>query len=310
MLPAVTLPRPMQESGVINKGGTAGFLGKAYEPYYLFPPGSDLKQDKMENLKIDDFSLRMEVSNRRLDKRRTLRQQLDAEMPEVEKAVKRFALDKYYTQATDILLSGRARNALDLSKESTKTRDRYGRFTFGQSCLLARRLIEAGTRFVQVNWPSVANDDPKNASFDTHYDQFLSLKDKHGPKLDTALSALLEDLGNRGMLADTLVVAIGEFGRSPRYGVGTSGNFNAPDGRDHWPYCYTAVVAGAGVRPASIYGKSDATGSAPKDKPAHPAQLLATVYYSLGIDPSQMVRNHLNQPRELVQAEPLLGLFS
>ncbi len=119
--------------------------------------------------------------------------------------------------------------------------------TFGQGLLLSRRLIEAGTRFVQMNWPAVANGNPEVDSWDTHAANFGPLKNLHCPKLDRGLSALLEDMDDRGMLKETLVVAIGEFGRSPRIGVSTSGNSNAPDGRDHWPYCYSGVVAGCGI---------------------------------------------------------------
>ena len=130
-------------------------------------------------------------------------------------------------------------------------RERYGMHTFGQSLLMARRLIEAGTQFVQVNWPSVANGNPETDSWDTHAANFGPLKNLHCPKLDRGLSALLEDMDQRGLLKETLVVAIGEFGRSPRIGVSTSGNSNAPDGRDHWPYCYSAVVAGCGIARAA-----------------------------------------------------------
>jgi uncharacterized protein (DUF1501 family) len=110
-------------------------------------------------------------------------------------------------------------------------------------------------------------------------------------------------------LKETIVIAIGEFGRSPRLGVSTSGNSNSPDGRDHWPYCYTSLVAGAGIQRGTVYGKSDATGSSPAENPVHPIQMLATIYHALGIDPHTIVYNHLNQPRELVQAEPVLPLF-
>src|SRR5207302_896083 len=207
VLPFVELPRPLQESGVIGKGGAAGFLGKAF----------------------------------------------------------------------------------DLEKESDKTRERYGRTTFGQGLLLSRRLIEAGTRFVQMNWPAVANGNAEVDSWDTHAANFGPLKNLHCPILDRSLSALLEDMSQRGLLKDTMVVAVGEFGRSPRMGVSTSGNTNSPDGRDHWPYCYTALVAGAGVKRGEVYGKSDATGSAPTENPVHPTDLLATAYYALGIDPAMEV---------------------
>ena len=161
-----------------------------------------------------------------------------------------------------------------------------------------------------MNWPSVANGNPEIDAWDTHASNFKPLKNLHCPKLDKALSALLEDLNERGLLEETLVVAVGEFGRSPRLGVSTSGNTNAPDGRDHWPYCYTAMIAGAGIPGGQLYGSSDETGSAPKDKPVHPNNLLATVYFTLGINPEMEVLNHLGQPRELVKGQPVLDLWS
>lgn len=302
MLPFVMLPRPLQESGVIGKGGTAGFLGAAHDPYYFY-------QDPAKEIKLDDLTLRKDVSKDRLSRRARLLDQVNAAMPEIEKAVENYALDNYYQKAFDLILSGRARDAFDLTQESDKMRDRYGRHTFGQGCLLARRLIEAGTRFVQMNWPAVANGDPNTDAWDTHAANFGPLRNLHCPKLDSGLSALLEDLDQRGLLEKTLVVAVGEFGRSPKLGVSTSGNGNAPDGRDHWPYCYTGLVAGAGIRRGALYGKSDATASSPAENPVHPTQLLATIYHALGINPHGIVYNHLNQPRELVQADPIPALF-
>src|SRR5436853_1392498 len=253
MLPFVMLPRPLQESNVIGKGGTAGFLGPAFDPYYFY-------QDPAKEIKLDDLSLREGISKERMERRETLLKKVEDAMPEIEKAVSNYALDKYYRKAFDLVLSGRARNAFDLAQEPDKMRERYGRHTFGQGCLLARRLIEAGTKFVQMNWPAVANGDPKVDAWDTHAANFGPLREIHCPKLDSGLSALLEDMDQRGMLKETMVIAIGEFGRSPRLGVSTSGNSNAPDGRDHWPYCYSAVVAGAGISRARQYGESDATG--------------------------------------------------
>src|SRR5205085_2623806 len=182
-------------------------------------------------------------------------------MPAVEKAVSKYDLDEYYSKALSLVLSGRARDAFDLSKEKKETRDRYGRNTFGQCCLLARRLIEAGTRFVEVNWPKVANSD--NHSWDTHTGLSKRLKDQAAPMFDAGLSALIADLDERGLLQDTLVVAVGEFGRSPQRGVSTSGNENQDDGRDHLPYCYTACLVCAGIKRAFVYGQSDKTASAP-----------------------------------------------
>jgi hypothetical protein len=302
MLPFVMLPRPLQESNVIGKGGTAGFLGAAFDPYYFY-------QDPAKEVKIDDLAMRKGVSKERMERRETLLRQVDSAMPEIEKAVESYALNAYQQKAFDLILSGRARDAFDLVKEPDKVRDRYGRHTFGQGLLLARRLIEAGTRVVQMNWPAVANGDPKVDAWDTHAANFGPLRELHCPKLDSGLSALLEDMDQRGLLKETLVVAIGEFGRSPRLGVSTSGNGNSPDGRDHWPYCYTALVAGAGIQRGALYGKSDATASSPAENPVHPTQILATIYHALGINPKTTIYNHLNQPRELVQADPVTALF-
>ena len=302
VLPFVELPRPLQESSVIGKGGAAGFIGKAFDPYRLY-------QDPNEAIQLDDLELRREVPAQRLQRRFDLLRGINGSMPALEKAVDSYALDKYYQNAFDLVLSGKARNAFDLSLESDEMRDRYGRFTFGQGALMARRLIEAGTRMVQLNWPSVANGDPETTAWDTHASNFGPLRDLHCPKLDRALSSLLTDMDEKGLLDETLIVAVGEFGRSPRLGVSTSGNTNSPDGRDHWPYCYTAMVAGAGIPGGRLYGESDATASSPKDKPVHPNDLLATIYYALGVDPNQEIHNHLNQPRDLVKGKPLQDLW-
>jgi hypothetical protein len=307
MLPFVMMPRPLQESNVVNKAGTAGFLGRAFDPYYLFPPGDDMDMEKMSRVNVDDLKLREEVSLPRLERRARLRDLVTAQMPEIEKAVQKYDLNSYYDTALNLISSGRARDAFDLSKEPSELRDRYGRNTFGQCCLLARRLVEAGTRVVEVIWPKVANSD--NHSWDVHSGLSDRMRKQSAPMLDGGLSALIADLDDRGLLQETLVVAIGEFGRSPQRGVSTSGNSNSDDGRDHWPYCYTACVAGAGIRRGSVHGKSDQTASSPVDHAVHPIELVATMYYALGINPATIVYNHLNQPRELVKAEPVTALF-
>jgi hypothetical protein len=308
MLPFVTMPRPLQESNVVNKGGTAGFLGRAYDPYYLFPPGDDMDMAKMSRIKVDDLKLRPEVSSARLERRAALREVIQEGLPAIEKATAKYDLDEYYSKALSLVISGRARDAFDLSKETAATHERYGKNTFGQCCLLARRLVEAGTRFVEVNWPKIANSD--NHSWDVHTGLSTRMKNQSAPMLDAGLSALVADLDERGLLSETLVVAVGEFGRSPQRGVSTSGNENNDDGRDHWPYCYTACIAGAGVKRGFVYGKSDKTGSSPLENPVHPKELLAMIYHSIGINPATIVYNHLNQPRELVQAEPVMGVLA
>jgi len=308
MLPYVMLPRPLQESNVVGKGGTAGFLGRAYDPYYLYPPGDDMDMKKMDKISTDDLKLREEVTSTRLERRAKLRTVIDEGMPELEKATAKYDLDEYYGKALGLVISGRARKAFDLGQESKEMREKYGMNTFGQSCLLARRLIEAGTRFVEVNWPKVANSD--NHSWDVHTGLTTRMKTQSAPMLDAGLSALIADLDEKGMLSETLVVAIGEFGRSPQRGVSTSGNDNNDDGRDHWPYCYTGVIAGAGIKRGLVYGKSDKTASAPTENPVHPKDLLATIYHSVGINPATMIMNHLNQPRELVQGEVVTGILA
>jgi hypothetical protein len=307
MLPFVMLPRPLQESNVVGKGGTAGFLGKAYDPYTLYPDGDDMDMEKMDRIKIDDLQLQPQVFADRLRRRAKLRDIVNQGMPAIDKAVANYQLDEYYDQALNLIVSGRAREAFALEREPDSVRDRYGRHTFGQSCLLARRLVEAGTRVVEVVWPKIANSD--NHSWDHHVDLTKRMKTQSAPMLDSGLSALIEDLDSRGLLEETLVVAVGEFGRSPQKGVSTSGNGNSADGRDHWPYCYTAVVAGAGTKRGYVHGKSDRTASAPLEDPVHPAELLASIYHAFGIAPDTIVYNHLNQPRELVKAEAVTSLF-
>jgi uncharacterized protein (DUF1501 family) len=307
MLPFVMMPRPLQESGVVGKAGTAGFLGRAFDPYYLFPPGDDFDVKKMDRVRADDLSIRPELSVERLSSRAKLREEIDGQMPAIEKATAKFDLDEYTDKAMSLVLSGRARKSFDLDDEPAELRDAYGRNQFGQCCLLARRFIEAGSRVVQVNWPKVANSDFH--SWDMHVDLPTRMP-LAAPMLDAGLATLLDDLDQRGMLATTLVVAVGEFGRSPKRGVSTSGNQNNASGRDHWPYCFTAVVAGGGMKRGHVHGESDANGSAPVKDPVHPTQLVASIYRALGIDPGTIVMNHLNQPRELVQAQPIDALFA
>jgi uncharacterized protein (DUF1501 family) len=161
---------------------------------------------------------------------------------------------------------------------------------------------------VEVIWPKVANSD--NHSWDVHVDLSKRMRDQSAPMLDSGISTLFADLDDRGLLDETLVVVVGEFGRSPQRGVSTSGNGNSDDGRDHWPYCYTGIIGGGGAKRGHVFGKSDATASAPVEDPIHPNELLASMYHALGINPETIVYNHLNQPRELVQAKAVTKLFA
>lgn len=262
---------------------------------------------KMDRINVSDLKLRPEVFSVRLQRRAALRDVINAQMPTLNAAVENYQMDSYFDQALSLIVSGKAREAFRISDESDELRDRYGRNTFGQSCLLARRLVEAGTRVVEVVWPKIANSD--NHSWDQHADLSKRMKNQSAPMLDAGLSTLIQDLDERGMLDETLLVAVGEFGRAPQRGVSTSGNGNSDDGRDHWPYCYTSVIAGAGTKRGYVHGRSDATASAPLENPVHPAELLATIYHAFGIDPETIVYNHLNQPRELVKGKAVTALF-
>ena len=209
--------------------------------------------------------------------------------------------------------SARAARAFRLDEEHAATRAAYGPTRFGQSCLLGRRLVESGVRFVQVTWPARSDDEPApgpDGSWDTHRNNFPMLRDHRCPVFDQSTAALISDLAARGLLEETLVVAVGEFGRSPRIGAPTTMNVG-PGGRDHWPHCYTALVAGGGVAGGQVYGESDARGAFPKTNPVHPFDLIATVYHALGIDPGLRFLDMLNRPRRLVDhGDPILDLLS
>jgi hypothetical protein len=295
----VMLPKPLRDESRLHKGGTAGYLGKAHDPFFFF-------QDPNDTLRPEEFQLPSYLSVERFHGRVELRAQLDRARRLFESAPGPQSLDVAYHKAFDLLLSGRVREALDLEREKRELRDRYGRHTFGQSLLLARRLIEAGTRFVQVNWPS---GPPGLDSWDCHRDLSKVVRDLHGPKLDRALSTLCIDLHERGLLSETLVVALGEFGRSPRMGISTSGNSNSPDGRDHWPHCYAVLLAGGGISGGMTYGKSDRCGAAPQENPVCLIELVATIYHVVGIAPATEVLNHLQQPKPLIDARPVYDLL-
>ena len=230
-------------------------------------------------------------------------------MPVIDKAVSQYNLNEHYDpssqprrfRASSRGIRHRSGNRAPLEKCTGET-------PLGKAAFLARRLVEAGTRVVEVIWPKVANSD--NHSWDVHKGLPKRMKDQSAPMLDAGLSGLIADLDERGILDETLVVCVGEFGRSPQMGISTSGNGNSADGRDHWPYCYTGVVAGAGIKRGYVHGESDKTGSAPIDKPIHPRELLASIYHSFGINPETIVYNHLNQPRELVKAQATTELFA
>jgi hypothetical protein len=289
----------IKEGAVSGVGQGAGLLGAAYDPFTTY-------EDPTQPLRLESLTLPSDVTLGRLQARIDLRGNLSANNR------KSSSLDAFYGKAFSLIESPRAVGAFQLDRESLRLRDRYGNTRFGQSCLLSRRLIESGTRFVQVNWPSGSDTEPEpgpDGSWDTHRNNFPMLKDWRCPVFDQSVSALIDDLHQRGLLDSTLVLAIGEFGRSPKIGSPTTNNVG-PGGRDHWPSCYTALIAGGGVQPGQVYGSSDRNGAYPNKSPVHPYDVIATIYHALGIDLAIQYRDTLDRPRGLIEhGEPILGLF-
>jgi uncharacterized protein (DUF1501 family) len=214
-------------------------------------------------------------------------------------------VDAQRRQALDLVLSPEARRAFDLSQEDPKVRDRYGRFEMGQVLLLARRLVEAGVRFVTANAVADALDTglASYQIWDTHHDHFR-LYDHHlMPELDQAVSALLEDLWQRGLLEETLVLVSGEFGRTPKI------NNNRGGGRDHWPRAYSALLAGGGIRGGQVYGRTDSVAGTVQDSPMRPDDLAATLYEALGIPADTILIDAFQRPRRITEGEPVTALF-
>lgn len=311
----VTICGPTKEAAVVGLGQGAGLLGGAFDPYQMY-------DDPTKPIKLEVFSLPGDVTLERLKDRVDLRHLIDTSAgalnphPRAGGDRQRIsgadAFDAYYQKALGIIQSNAAVRAFRLEEETVKVRERYGMTRFGQSCLLARRLIEAETRFVQLTWPARSDDEPvpgPDGSWDTHRNNFPTLRNDRCPIFDHSLSALIEDLDARGLLEKTLLVAVGEFGRSPKIGAATTNNVG-PGGRDHWPDCYSALIAGGGVRPGEAYGESDRFGAYPKTNPVHPYDLISTIFYALGIDPATEYLDTLNRPRRLVDhGSPVLGLF-
>lgn len=252
---------------IVGYGG--GQWGKAYDPFMV----SCSEQGQVD---IPALNLIEGLSPDRLTDRRALLAELDR----AERRLDESKLDDWnrtYASAYALLTSPDARQALDLSRESPATREAYGQTSFGQSCLLARRLVEAEVPYVQVNWSQYVEAMTPNCDFgwDTHIYNFELLADRHGPIFDRAFSALLDDLGQRGLLQSTLVVAMGEFGRTPR--------INGQAARDHWPQCYFSLWAGGGVQPGRVIGESDKLGQEPVTSPISPVMVGTTICELAGI---------------------------
>jgi hypothetical protein len=268
----VILPEPMGPTGGnMPHGQDAGFLGKSYDPFVLNADPSK------PNFKVPDLLPPRELGEVRLERRRSLREVVDSAVKNFEASESARLMDQNFAQAYKLMTSTAAREAFALEQEPTKVRERYGMTRFGQCCLLARRLVERGVRFVTINTFITVFDE---ITWDIHgskpFTSIAGMKDIVAPMYDQGYSALIEDLHQRGMLDDTMVCNLAEFGRTPR--------INPAGGRDHWPQCWTVYFAGGGVKGGRVIGKSDDIAAYPVERPVTPAEVVATIYHSLGVD--------------------------
>jgi hypothetical protein len=296
--PFVVLPGPIGSTGVsVSHGQSAGYLGPEHDPFFLFGGA------RTPSLAIAACAAGDGVDPARLPSRNALVAAVDDAQRRFD-TIHRRGPSVAAEQAFGQLFAERAKQAFDIANERDSVRLRYGMSTFGQSCLLARRLVEHGVRLVTVNmFDTVFNEitwdcHADGASLATCLDDY---KEILCPMFDRAYTALLEDLQQRGLLSNTLVLAMGEFGRTPL--------LNPRGGRDHWPGCWTILFAGGGVRGGQVVGCSDATGSEPKDRPASPEEVAATVYEAMGIDGNTALPGPDHRPVPLVQAAPITELF-
>jgi hypothetical protein len=297
--PHVLLPRPIGNTGGgLPHGQSAGYLGKTFDPFVLNADPSD------PNFKVPDLLPPDYVTAVRESRRRSLREAIDGSVKAFETSPDARLLDANFEQAYKLMSSRETREAFDLKGEPDAVRDRYGRTRFGQSCLLARRLIERGVRFVTVNmFETVFNETTWDIHGSAPFSPIDCYKNEVGPNFDNGYSALIEDLHNRGMLDSTMVVAFGEFGRTPK--------INPAGGRDHHPGCWTGLLAGGPIQGGRVVGASDEIGHAPRDRPVTTGEIAATIYQGLGIDLNTDLPGPQNRPIPIVDhgVEPIHELF-
>lgn len=294
----VAFPHVMRD-GSITPGQHASFLGKAHNPLFF-------SQDpNSPSFSLPELQLPADVSLERLEARRELLKLIDEQSKLLDESATARGIDEAYQRAVAMLTSPKTREAFDLSKEPAAARDKYGRTTYGQSCLLARRLVEAGAKFINVYFASAIGGRKGTGGWDTHgfggNPMKPILNDYLLPITDQTLPTLLDDLKERGLLDSTLVVWMGEFGRSPR--------INKDAGRDHWPNCYTALLAGGGVKRGYVHGGSDKTGSFPTGDIVRPEDLAATVFTLLGLDPTTEIRDTLGRPFPIAKGSPVTAVM-
>lgn len=287
--------------GSVTPGQHASFLGKLHDPLLI------TRDPSAADFALPELSLPSGISFERLTARREIQQLIDGQARLMDHAAAARGLDSYYERALSMLQSSRLRDAFNLPAEPEAVRDRYGRHSYGQGCLLARRLVEAGVKFVTVYFSdNIGGQSTEQGGWDTHgfnnTRMFPIVEKRHLPITDQTLPTLLTDLDERGLLKDTLVLWMGEFGRTPK--------INANASRDHWPYCYTVLMAGGGVKRGYVHGTSDRNAAYPASDPVRPDDLAATVYHLLGIDPHTEVLNSQNRPMVVAEGNPIQGVIA
>jgi len=297
---SVSFPHILRD-GSITPGQHASFLGRLHDPF-LFT-----QDPNAENFRLPELSLPEGVPLERLAARGELLRLVDQQARLLDYSAQARGMDAYHAKAVTMLQSDRVRAAFDLASESAAVRERYGKSSYGQSCLLARRLVESGVKFVTVYFSNnIGGQNTSGGGWDTHgfnnTRMYPIIKDYHLPITDQTLPTLLEDLEERGLLDDTLVLWVGEFGRTPR--------INSNVSRDHWPDCYTALLAGGGVKRGYIHGASDKNGAYVAENPVRPDDLAATVYDMLGIDPHTEVYGAGNRPLQITSGNPVTGIYA
>ena len=293
---AITLPRHIANDGeILWPGQTAGVLGRQFDPWLITCDPS------LPDFQVPDLSLPSEVSGARFSSRRQLLATLDATQRQADLAAVAGRFSHHARQAFDLLAGRAARRAFEISEEPDVLREQYGRNRFGQSLLLARRLVQAGVALVQVNWTKI-EEVKNNGSWDTHNNHFSDLKGFLMPRMDKACSALLQDLQQRGLLDETLVVWIGEFGHTPR--------INANAGRDHWGNCFSIALGGAGIRRGFVLGESDPQGAFPVSGAVSAADITATIFHCLGYAPETLLYDQSGRPFPLIRGEVIREILA
>jgi hypothetical protein len=280
---AVRLPEEIWNTGrLVWPGQTAGWLGNNADPWLVTCDPNDAA------FRVPDISLPGEISLDRLRSRQEIRRLMNGHAAQLRQNESVSRWNQWQSKAVDLLQTDDAKAAFDIDKEPETMRDRYGRNRFGQSVLLARRLVESGVSLVQVNWTRWATDQDVSPAWDTHAKHSEKLKTDLMPPMDQAYSALLEDLKQRGLLDETLVVWMGEFGRTPK--------FNPSGGRDHWGHVFPVALAGGGIQGGAVYGKSDRIGGYPVEGRVEPQDLMATIFHCLGFAPHSEIHDRFGRP--------------